>query len=311
MVERQQGSIINISSVAGLMGSPGMIAYGASKWAVRGMTKSVALEVAPFGVRVNSIHPGIIETPMLEEFEKWGIMGAGHGARADRPQGRGRRSREPRALPRVRRQRVQHRLGVRRRRRHDRLSRPRLRRRCPVRCRPPECVAAGGSRHAVDERLRSITPSITRRSPPAFPMIVATTPASTWRRCTRERWLPEPTPRPLEGGSPKSWRRWMPSPRTRRPSARPSRPARRASPPSETSCTPSTSPSLTIPATSVTHRSVHRVVERRTGGRAQHHQGAAAVDQTDARRPSVVSSSMTPSTPTIGVGSMSRPRDSL
>jgi 3alpha(or 20beta)-hydroxysteroid dehydrogenase len=76
MVERQHGSIINISSVAGLMGSPGMIAYGASKWAVRGMTKSVALEVAPFGVRVNSIHPGIIETPMLEEFEKWGVMGA-------------------------------------------------------------------------------------------------------------------------------------------------------------------------------------------------------------------------------------------
>lgn len=76
MVEQQRGSIINISSVAGLMGSPGMIAYGASKWAVRGMTKSVALEVAPFGVRVNSIHPGIIDTPMLEEFEKWGIMGA-------------------------------------------------------------------------------------------------------------------------------------------------------------------------------------------------------------------------------------------
>ncbi len=75
MVERQSGSIVNISSVAGLMGSPGMIAYGASKWAVRGMTKSVALEVAPFGVRVNSIHPGIIDTPMLEEFEKWGIMG--------------------------------------------------------------------------------------------------------------------------------------------------------------------------------------------------------------------------------------------
>jgi 3alpha(or 20beta)-hydroxysteroid dehydrogenase len=75
MVDRQKGSIINISSVAGLMGSPGMIAYGASKWAVRGMTKSVAMEVAPFGVRVNSIHPGIIETPMLEEFEKWGLMG--------------------------------------------------------------------------------------------------------------------------------------------------------------------------------------------------------------------------------------------
>ena len=74
MVERQSGSIINISSVAGLIGSPGMIAYGASKWAVRGMTKAVALEVAPFGVRVNSIHPGIIETPMLDQFREWGIM---------------------------------------------------------------------------------------------------------------------------------------------------------------------------------------------------------------------------------------------
>jgi 3alpha(or 20beta)-hydroxysteroid dehydrogenase len=74
MVERQSGSIINVSSVAGLMGTPGMIAYGASKWAVRGMTKAVALEVASFGVRVNSIHPGIIETPMLDEFERWGIM---------------------------------------------------------------------------------------------------------------------------------------------------------------------------------------------------------------------------------------------
>lgn len=74
MIERQRGSIINISSVAGLMGSPGLLAYSASKWAVRGMTKAVALEVAPFGVRVNSIHPGIIDTAMLDEFEKWGIM---------------------------------------------------------------------------------------------------------------------------------------------------------------------------------------------------------------------------------------------
>jgi 3alpha(or 20beta)-hydroxysteroid dehydrogenase len=74
MVERQSGSIVNISSVAGLRAAPGMIAYGASKWAVRGMTKTVAREVAPFGVRVNSIHPGIIDTPMLEEFDKWGIM---------------------------------------------------------------------------------------------------------------------------------------------------------------------------------------------------------------------------------------------
>ncbi len=76
MVERKTGSIINISSVAGLAGTPGFLAYGASKWAVRGMTKGVAKELAPFGVRVNSIHPGIIDTPMLQTFEA-----AGEGVR--------------------------------------------------------------------------------------------------------------------------------------------------------------------------------------------------------------------------------------
>ena len=74
MTDKQTGSIINISSVAGLGGSPGMISYAASKWAVRGMSRSAAMELAPFHVRVNSIHPGIIETPMLEEFARWGIM---------------------------------------------------------------------------------------------------------------------------------------------------------------------------------------------------------------------------------------------
>lgn len=76
MVQRKQGSIINISSVAGLNGTPGFLAYGASKWAVRGMTKGVAKELAPFGVRVNSIHPGIIDTPMLQTFDE-----AGEGVR--------------------------------------------------------------------------------------------------------------------------------------------------------------------------------------------------------------------------------------
>jgi len=74
MIERRSGSVINISSVAGLMCSPGMIAYGASKWAVRGMTKGAAKEVAAFGVRVNSIHPGIIDTPMGQQFDDAGIM---------------------------------------------------------------------------------------------------------------------------------------------------------------------------------------------------------------------------------------------
>lgn len=72
MVNANAGSIINISSVAGLRGSQGSIAYTASKWAVRGMTKTAALELAPFGVRVNSIHPGIVDTPMLGELTQYG-----------------------------------------------------------------------------------------------------------------------------------------------------------------------------------------------------------------------------------------------
>jgi 3alpha(or 20beta)-hydroxysteroid dehydrogenase len=64
MAQYGSGSIINLSSVAGLMGSPYLTAYAASKWAVRGMTKCVAKEVAAAGVRVNSLHPGQIDTDM-------------------------------------------------------------------------------------------------------------------------------------------------------------------------------------------------------------------------------------------------------
>jgi 3alpha(or 20beta)-hydroxysteroid dehydrogenase len=59
------GSIVNISSVAGLRASPGAIAYSATKWALRGMTKAAAIELAPHGIRVNSVHPGPIDTEML------------------------------------------------------------------------------------------------------------------------------------------------------------------------------------------------------------------------------------------------------
>ncbi len=61
------GSIVNISSIAGMMGIFGGTAYGATKWAVRGMTKVAAKELGRHGVRVNSIHPGYIETDMLSE----------------------------------------------------------------------------------------------------------------------------------------------------------------------------------------------------------------------------------------------------
>ena len=56
------GSIVNISSVAGLRGSPGAIAYSATKWALRGMTKAAAIDLAPRKIRVNSVHPGPIDT---------------------------------------------------------------------------------------------------------------------------------------------------------------------------------------------------------------------------------------------------------
>jgi 3alpha(or 20beta)-hydroxysteroid dehydrogenase len=60
------GSIVNISSTAGLRGSPGAIAYSATKWALRGMTKAAAVDLAPRGIRVNSVHPGPIDTDMVK-----------------------------------------------------------------------------------------------------------------------------------------------------------------------------------------------------------------------------------------------------
>ena len=62
------GTIVNVSSVAGMTGVAGSIAYTASKWAVRGMTKTAALELGPHGIRVNSIHPGGIDTPMIADL---------------------------------------------------------------------------------------------------------------------------------------------------------------------------------------------------------------------------------------------------
>ncbi len=59
------GSIVNISSNAGLEGVEGVVGYVASKWAVRGMTKTAAIEFGQYGIRVNSVHPGGVDTPML------------------------------------------------------------------------------------------------------------------------------------------------------------------------------------------------------------------------------------------------------
>ena len=71
MAEAGTGSIINISSVAGLRGQQGSVAYGASKFAVRGMTKVAAREFARFGVRVNSIHPAPLRRPCCIRSPAW------------------------------------------------------------------------------------------------------------------------------------------------------------------------------------------------------------------------------------------------
>jgi 3alpha(or 20beta)-hydroxysteroid dehydrogenase len=60
------GAIVNMSSTVALRSAPNAIAYTASKWAVRGMTKAAALELAPKNIRVNSVHPGPIDTHMLD-----------------------------------------------------------------------------------------------------------------------------------------------------------------------------------------------------------------------------------------------------
>jgi 3alpha(or 20beta)-hydroxysteroid dehydrogenase len=61
------GSIVNVSSVEGLGGMPYLTAYTASKFAIRGMTKVAAMELGQHGIRVNSVHPGAINTPMVGE----------------------------------------------------------------------------------------------------------------------------------------------------------------------------------------------------------------------------------------------------
>ncbi len=79
------GSIINLSSVAGLVGSADSSAYNASKGAVRLLTKSTAIQYAKEGIRANSIHPGTIETPMTADL----LAGDGRQDRMNRtPLGR-------------------------------------------------------------------------------------------------------------------------------------------------------------------------------------------------------------------------------
>ncbi len=70
MIAAKKGSIVNMSSIYGLVGAPDLPAYHASKGAVRLMSKTDALFYAPYGIRVNSVHPGFIWTPLVAELTK-------------------------------------------------------------------------------------------------------------------------------------------------------------------------------------------------------------------------------------------------
>ncbi|MEU6419634.1 glucose 1-dehydrogenase [Streptomyces spiralis] len=70
LADSAPSSVVNISSSAGLQGHPGFHGYSASKWGLRGLTRSAALELADRTIRVNSVHPGGIATPLLKAIRE-------------------------------------------------------------------------------------------------------------------------------------------------------------------------------------------------------------------------------------------------
>ncbi|MFD4422933.1 SDR family NAD(P)-dependent oxidoreductase [Agromyces sp. NPDC058484] len=72
LMREHGGSIVNISSTAGLAGYADRVPYAASKWGLRGATRSVAHEYGPYGIRVNTICPGAVDTPMISDDTREG-----------------------------------------------------------------------------------------------------------------------------------------------------------------------------------------------------------------------------------------------
>lgn len=70
MIGQRSGNIVNVASLSGLKGLPGQTNYSASKGGLIAFTKSLAQELAPYGIRVNAVAPGIIETDMIEDIEE-------------------------------------------------------------------------------------------------------------------------------------------------------------------------------------------------------------------------------------------------
>lgn len=82
--KQETSSIVNISSIAGLTGFKHRAAYSAAKWGVQGLTKTSAMDFGPDGVRVNSVHPGSVETPLTAGLERGlGQVPAGRAAQVD------------------------------------------------------------------------------------------------------------------------------------------------------------------------------------------------------------------------------------
>ena len=82
--KQDTSSIINISSIAGLTGFKNRAAYSAAKWAIQGLTKTSALDFGPDGIRVNSIHPGSVQTPLTAGLQRgFGQVPAGRAAQVE------------------------------------------------------------------------------------------------------------------------------------------------------------------------------------------------------------------------------------
>lgn len=82
MNEQKSGSIVNVASGAGFLGTPNMVAYGASKHALLGMTKTAGVEAAPNNVKVNAVCPGVVDTDMMRSIESGFAGGDEEGAAA-------------------------------------------------------------------------------------------------------------------------------------------------------------------------------------------------------------------------------------